>query len=193
MSERAKSTEDRLRNRFGLRNRSGFTLAELLVVVAIIAVLVAVSIPIFASQLEKSRRAADISNARNISAILSACANDGSIEITDPDSIIFIGVSATKIDGGRYSNSGLNDDAALNATILVNGKPYSGISKVWDILVANGFSRDLRMKQKKNGIKWYGVSINGAGQTYYYEGKTDNMNDFRNSASATRYNWSELS
>lgn len=45
-------------------NKKGFTLAELLIVVAIIAVLVAISIPIFTSQLEKSREAVDISNAR---------------------------------------------------------------------------------------------------------------------------------
>ena len=38
------------------RNIKGFTLAELLVVVAIIAVLVAVSIPVFTSQLDKARR-----------------------------------------------------------------------------------------------------------------------------------------
>ena len=38
-------------------SRKGFTLAELLIVVAIIAVLVAVAIPIFGSQLEKSREA----------------------------------------------------------------------------------------------------------------------------------------
>lgn len=44
--------------------RSGFTLAELLVVVAIISVLVAIMIPIFQSQLEKSREATDISNVR---------------------------------------------------------------------------------------------------------------------------------
>ena len=40
-------------------NKKGFTLAELLIVVAIIAVLVAIGIPIFTSQLEKSREAAD--------------------------------------------------------------------------------------------------------------------------------------
>ncbi len=38
-----------------LNNKKGFTLAELLIVVAIIAVLVAISIPIFSSQLRKSR------------------------------------------------------------------------------------------------------------------------------------------
>ena len=47
-----------------LKKEEGFTLAELLIVVAIIAVLVAVSIPIFTSQLEKSRESADIANLR---------------------------------------------------------------------------------------------------------------------------------
>ena len=46
------------------RNNKGFTLAELLIVVAIIAVLVAIAIPIFTNQLEKSREATDLSNIR---------------------------------------------------------------------------------------------------------------------------------
>ena len=47
-----------------MKDKKGFTLAELLIVVAIIGVLVAVSIPIFSSQLEKSREATDIANLR---------------------------------------------------------------------------------------------------------------------------------
>ena len=46
-------------------NKKGFTLAELLIVVAILAVLVAVSIPIFTSQLEKSRESVDAANIRS--------------------------------------------------------------------------------------------------------------------------------
>ena len=46
------------------RGKKGFTLAELLIVVAIIAVLVAIAIPIFNSQLEKSRQSTDLANVR---------------------------------------------------------------------------------------------------------------------------------
>ena len=45
-------------------NRKGFTLAELLIVVSIIAVLVAISIPIFHAQLRKARLAANQANGR---------------------------------------------------------------------------------------------------------------------------------
>ena len=41
------------------KKNDGFTLAELLVVVAIIGVLVAISVPIFSQQLHKARVATD--------------------------------------------------------------------------------------------------------------------------------------
>lgn len=56
------------------KNEKGFTLAELLIVVAIIGVLVAISIPIFTAQLEKAREATDKANIRNAYAIASAAA-----------------------------------------------------------------------------------------------------------------------
>ncbi len=45
-------------------SKKWFTLAELLIVVAIIAVLVAISIPVFTTQLEKSKEATDLANIR---------------------------------------------------------------------------------------------------------------------------------
>ncbi len=48
-----------------LENKKGFTLAELLIVVAIIAVLVAIAVPIYTVELEKSREAVDLANIRS--------------------------------------------------------------------------------------------------------------------------------
>ena len=67
-------------------NKKGFTLAELLIVVAIIAVLTAIAIPVFTAQLEKSRESADLANVRSAYAELVAgyLEKDGSASIKVP-------------------------------------------------------------------------------------------------------------
>jgi len=45
-------------------NTKGFTLMELLIVIAVIVVLVAIAIPVFTGQLEKSKEATDLANLR---------------------------------------------------------------------------------------------------------------------------------
>ena len=47
-----------------LKSKQGFTLAELLIVVAIIAILVAIGIPAFSTAMERSRETVDLSNVR---------------------------------------------------------------------------------------------------------------------------------
>ena len=66
-------------------NKSGFTLAELLIVVAIIAVLVAIAIPVLTVQLEKAREATDMSSFRAAYAEAAAAAinaNDKGVAVT---------------------------------------------------------------------------------------------------------------
>ena len=46
------------------RNNKGFTLMEMLIVVAIIAILVAIAIPTFSGALTKAKEAADVANVR---------------------------------------------------------------------------------------------------------------------------------
>lgn len=47
-----------------LKNKKGFTLIEMLIVVAIIAILVALSLPVFNNALDKARQETDNSNLR---------------------------------------------------------------------------------------------------------------------------------
>lgn len=54
------------------RGVKGFTLMEMLIVIAIIAVLVAIAIPVLGAQLDRSKDAADEANARSIYGLVQA-------------------------------------------------------------------------------------------------------------------------
>ena len=87
-------------------NKKGFTLAELLIVVAIIAVLVAISIPIFTSQLEKSREATDAANIRDYYAEIAVAVLDESLDGTAGHTSLKLsgGLTATRNNGtGSYT------------------------------------------------------------------------------------------
>lgn len=63
MLTKLNSTAYNLRNR--KRNKKGFTLAELLIVVAIIAILVAIAIPAFSNSLKQAKIGVEQANARS--------------------------------------------------------------------------------------------------------------------------------
>lgn len=99
-------------------NKKGFTLAELLVVVAIIAVLVAIAIPIFTSQLEKAREATDAANIR------AAYAEVVSDKITDGDKGTKIAkeVTLTQTQDGWQSDVTFPKNLEGSTTELTKGQ-----------------------------------------------------------------------
>ena len=87
-----------------LKSDRGFTLAELLIVVAIIGVLVAIAIPIFTSQLERSREAVDLSDVRSAYAevMMAAITGDTSATYTKTDQKLQLFVKNPSTIGGAY-------------------------------------------------------------------------------------------
>ncbi|MBE6472832.1 MAG: prepilin-type N-terminal cleavage/methylation domain-containing protein [Coriobacteriaceae bacterium] len=72
------------------RGVKGFTLMEMLIVIAIIAVLVAIAIPVLGAQLDRSKDATDEANARSIYGLVQA-------DVMSP--YTGTGATATKVEG----------------------------------------------------------------------------------------------
>lgn len=131
-----------------MKRTKGFTLAELLIVVAIIAVLVAISIPILSSQLEKSRRAVDLSNARNICSALTNAMNSGTICFNNKDATLVVFVTTGNVNGGILDEKNPDD-------VVINGKAYRtvGYKALWEVIKSFGISDSLKIKQKSSSVQ----------------------------------------
>ena len=114
---------------------------EMLIVIAIIAVLIAIAIPVFASQLEKSREAADLANVRSAYAQVSA-----EVLLGDPEVTVTVDLKQKQADwqsldpvniGGivHYKKQGDTDNwkgvAAPNGTCVVSYNEDYGIILTW--------------------------------------------------------------
>ena len=98
------------------RTINGFTLVEMLIVIAILAVLIPITIPVFTSQLEKAREAADLANVRSAYAQVSVEAL-----VENPKATVTVNLKQKKADwqsmdpvniGGivHYKNQGDTDN-----------------------------------------------------------------------------------
>lgn len=124
-------------------NKKGFTLAELLIVVAIIAVLVAISIPIFTSQLEKSREAVDLANIR------AAYAEVMTAALTEDK----------KPDGVTYTSEG----NIWSKTVTLNQKNDDWQTDVTNVTIGEVSIKDTKPKAGKTAT--ISVSIDTAGKS----------------------------
>lgn len=124
------------------RNRSGFTLMEMLIVIALIAVLIAIAIPVFASQLEKSREATDLANVRAAYAQVSTEAQLGNFVATVTVDLKQKQADWQSVDpvniGGivHYKGQGDTDNwkgvASPNGTCVVSYSADHGIIFTWN-------------------------------------------------------------
>lgn len=122
--------------------REGFTMAELLIVVAIIAVLVAIAIPVFTSQLGKSEAATDAASIRSgyaeaTAAVLTTpptedtvyyLAADCSVSTTTPTTAYACKGESSKLGTGTIIGS-----QEVNATGGLTWAKGATVSYEWDV------------------------------------------------------------
>lgn len=83
-----------------LLNKKGFTLMEMLIVVAIIAILVAISIPTFTGSLDKANSATDKANLRAAKGLVVNAQLDSSVTSTG-----YYNIESGKIEATANANS----------------------------------------------------------------------------------------
>ena len=142
--------------------RKGFTLAELLIVVAIIAVLVAIAIPVLSNQLEKSRRAVDMHTARSIASVLTMAVNDGTVVMgSQNDCGIWVAIwydnnrKPAAYGGNKTYFCGANKGVTINGNKVPNNANWDKWNyDVENLLKQSGIDIDsLKIKCKKSNAK----------------------------------------
>ena len=148
--------------------KQGFTLMEMLIVVAIIAVLVAIAIPTFSKSLEKSRRAVDMATARDIMAVFAAQINDGTIELNDESSTIWVEVHKGTILYGKGTSD--NSENSIQVPTYNGVRINSNLRNYFfsqKILPGGGLNPDgIRVHAKdasNGGWGWYAIYARGNG------------------------------
>lgn len=140
---------------------AGFTLAELLIVVAIIAVLVAISIPIFSSKLEASRESTDAANLRSAYAAMSAAMLLGK---DDNNNVISSGTYYYTKSGKILAASGLGSEKVMKGKSTVEGWQGADLSDELPagVLFSDGSSGTTGGKSGKKGIQ---ITVEAGGTT----------------------------
>lgn len=173
------------------KNNKAFTLQELLIVIAIIAILIAVTIQIFSASLEKGRRAVDMSNARNIVAALSVGYLSG--DIVFPANEFHGNPTNVCVVVGK---EGMKCFASGSTEILGNSYDNSGgiykHDRVSDYLASNGIY-NITVKADKatdsSGWKFYVVFLYSDGTVRIGSGADDSYNDYSDSTFESHANW----
>ena len=85
------------------KDNKGFTLVELVIVVAILAILVGILAPQYTKYVEKSRKSADVSNLENLVTAFKTAAADGSTNISAGTYAIEVTTTGSKAGKGEGS------------------------------------------------------------------------------------------
>ena len=141
------------------KNKKGFTLAELLIVVAIIAVLVAISIPVFSAKLESSREATDLANLR--AAYARATTDYLTGEYSSVQKATGYGTQIKQVNAGWLGDNQSAEIGGISVTTNDALKSVTNKSKVWISVTVQNDTQTVTFSTKDTNP--WGTAAGGGG------------------------------
>ncbi len=169
------------------QNRKGFTIVELVIVIAVIAILAGVLIPTFASVVRKANISADTSVAKNLNTVLTMAEAEGNKPQTFSEVLTvlrengYVVANLNPTTSKCYfvwesdSNQFLLVDGGNNYNVLYNAKDYTAAGATWHFAVSNGETANAILTYFNNTVvvKYTPASVdelNSALNKVYKEG-----------------------
>lgn len=133
-----------LKGKKTMRNRKGFTLIELMVVVIIVGILAAIIIPLLLSRVEKAKYSEGKAIAGQIAtAVRAYVAEKGSSAKPTPDLVTDLGFKASELDGKYFLQTGgmkaesvgVSTNGQVSYVITMTPKANSGLNALTPLIL----------------------------------------------------------
>jgi len=131
-----------------LNNKKGFTLVELLIVIALLGILAGIAIPRMTGLTENAKANADTATVQTLMRDAQVAIVSGQLYLTtDSESYVLVG-AATGIEDGYFDDYAMPKSQVTGNTYTISIKQQAGSKIMYDIQISDGTNNTVGVAEK---------------------------------------------